>query len=130
LEDYSAFCRRILSLDESIRFVGVANEIGSIVSSAYRKDLQPLLTKEESELSVTQSVIRMGTRKTMEEKLGKTIYAFALYEKVKRATIPLHDGSILMVSFDVESSHEKIILDGIMPIVAALMNKGTLNKNE
>jgi hypothetical protein len=33
----------------------------------------------------------MGTRKVLEDKLGKTIYAFALYNKVKRATIPINN---------------------------------------
>jgi hypothetical protein len=62
----------------------------------------------------------MGTRQTLAEKIGKTIYAFALYEKVKRATIPINDNSdyILMVSFDKEAEHETIILNQILPLLA------------
>ena len=82
--------------------------------------MTPLLTKEESELSALPSIVRMGTRETLEEKIGKTIYAFALYEKVKRATIPIYDNSdyILMVSFDIEAKHEAIILNKILPLLA------------
>ncbi len=81
-------CSRVLALDSSIRFAGLANMFGKIVASEYRKGIMPLLTKEESELSVTQSILRMGTRSTLEAKLGRTIFAFAMYERVKRATIP------------------------------------------
>ena len=65
-----------------------------------------------------QSIIRMGTRKVLEEKVGKTIYAFALYEKVKRATMPLGDSGILMISFDIEANHEDIILNKVLPVIS------------
>lgn len=91
-----AFCREILCLDAGIRFAGVADRIGRLVAAEYRPDLKkkPLLTKEESELSAIQSILRMGTRATLEGKLGRVVYAFTQYEKVKRATIPLAGGSI------------------------------------
>ncbi len=92
---------------------------GKLVAAEYRKGIVPLLTKEESELSVTQSILRMGMRSTLEAKLGKTVFAFAIYEKVKRATIPVHDAGkhILMVSFDVGADHERIIMGKILPLL-------------
>jgi hypothetical protein len=111
-------CKQILQLDKTIRFVGIASIEGKLIAQEYREGLQSFLTKEESELSVMQSIIRMGTRKVLEEKVGKTIYAFALYEKVKRATMPLGDSSILMASFDIEANHEDIILNKILPLVS------------
>jgi hypothetical protein len=113
LVDYAALCSRILEADPYVRFAGIADRLGKLVASEYRKDVKPLLTKEESELSVTQSILGMGTRSTLEGKLGPTIFAFALYERVKRATIPMRDHSshYLMVSFDVEADHEGIILE-------------------
>jgi hypothetical protein len=70
------------------------------VSSKYRAGLAPLLTQEETLESVEHSISRMGTRRLMEAKLGKTIYSITLYEKVKRAVIPIgKDGDfVLMVS--------------------------------
>ena len=111
-------CKHILELDKTIRFVGIASIEGKLIAQEYRVGLESLLTKEESELSVMQSIIRMGTRKVLEDKVGKTIYAFALYEKVKRATIPLDDANILMVSFDIEANHESIILNKILPLIS------------
>lgn len=109
-------CSKILAADAGIRFAGVANSLGKIIASEYRKGLAPLLTQEETEKSILQSIVRMGTRQTLEEKLGKTVYAFALYEKVKRASMMLPGGNILMVSFDTNANHESIILNKILPL--------------
>jgi len=59
----------------------------------------------------------MKTREDYEQKLGKTIYTFALYDKVKRVSIALYEEnySLLMVSFDVAADHESIILHKILP---------------
>lgn len=111
-------CKQILQLDKTIRFVGIASIEGKLIAQEYREGVQPFLTKEESELSALQSIIRMGTRKMLEEKVGKTIYAMALYEKVKRVSMPLGDSNILMVSFDIEANHEDIILNKILPLVS------------
>lgn len=111
-------CSRLLELDRSIRFAGLADRSGKLVAAQYRKGLAPFLTREESELSAAQSVIRMSTRKALEKKLGKTVYAMALYEKVRRVSMALDDENLLlMISFDTEADHEKIILNSIIPLI-------------
>ncbi|NWG37248.1 MAG: hypothetical protein HXY31_06530 [Nitrososphaera sp.] len=106
-------------MDRGIRFVGVANREGKLIAHAYRKGIVPLLTPQETEVSVLQSFIRMGTRATLEQKIGETVYAFTMYRKVKRVTIPLRNSSkithIFMVSFDLDVDHEPIIINKIIP---------------
>nr|WP_294803871.1 hypothetical protein [uncultured Nitrososphaera sp.] len=116
---YDTLCNKVLEVDQYVRFAGVADRLGRLVASQYRRNVKPLLTKEESELSITQSILRMGTRSTLEDKLGQTVYAFALYERVKRATIPIRDpeSHYLMVSFDIEADHEGIILRKMLPLM-------------
>src|ERR671915_2562345 len=100
---FEEFCQLILGVDESIRFVGIATLNGAILAMKYRANLIPLLTQEETASSIKYSVWRMESRRILEEKLGKTLYVIATYEKIKRATIPVgHDGkSILIISFDI-----------------------------
>ena len=116
---FEEFCQLILSLDESIRFVGVATLSGAILAMKYRANLAPLLTQEETASSVKYSVWRMESRRVLEEKLGKTLYVVATYEKLKRATIPVgQDGqSVLIVSFDSESDAESIIRNKILATI-------------
>jgi hypothetical protein len=126
-------CNQILEIDKSIRFAGFANNMGTITAAQHRdvpvsgkkKKEHSLLTKNELELSAIESVLRMATRKDMMSKLGKPIYSFTLYEKVKRATILLENSNnsfpILMVSFDNNEAgtyQESTILNGILSLLS------------
>jgi hypothetical protein len=112
-------CDELLQLDGSIRLVGIANQMGRLLGSKFREGLKPLLNSEELENYAMKAALRMKTREDYESKLGKVTYTFALYEKVKRATIPLNDSrfSLLLISFDVHADHERIILDELLPRV-------------
>ena len=116
---FEEFCQLILSVDESIRFVGIATLTGAILAIKYRANLIPLLTQEETASSIKHSVWRMDSRRDLEEKLGKTLYVIATYEKLKRATIPVgQDGnSILIISFDSGCDAESIIRNKILTII-------------
>jgi hypothetical protein len=132
--NYKSVCLHVLELDDTIRFAGIASDTGNsggsndnataakILAAEYRQGLVPLLTTKESELSIMQTLIRMSIRRTLEERLGKTIYATAVYEKVKRATIAMYnEGSkpdaLLMVAFEKEADHDKIITKKILPFL-------------
>ena len=116
---FEEFCQLILGVDESIRFVGIATLNGAILAMKYRANLIPLLTQEETAASIKYSVWRMESRRMLEEKIGKTLYVVATYERLKRATIPVgQDGqSILIISFDMESDVDSIIRNKILTII-------------
>ena len=116
---FEEFCELILGVDESIRFVGIAALNGAILATKYRANLIPLLTQEETASSIKNSVWRMESRRMLEEKIGKTLYVVATYEKLKRATIPVgQDGqSILIISFDIESDVDSIIRNKILTVI-------------
>jgi hypothetical protein len=111
-------CRQILTEDSSIRFAGFSDKFGKQIAGEYRNGLIPLLTESQLDLSAIESIIRMNTRRELESRIGKPIYSFTLYEKIRRATILLDnkDYPILMVSFDLNADHESIILNKIIPI--------------
>jgi hypothetical protein len=110
---------KIIESDKAIRFVGISNKMGNQIISRYRGGLTPLLTPKEIEMYAMQTILRMNTRKDFELKLGKPLYSFTLYQKVKRVTIPLENKEypILMASFDVESDHDNIIVNKILPLI-------------
>ncbi len=112
-------CDNILAVDGSIRVAGIADKMGRVISYRVRKDVTQLLTLEEVKGSVIKSVLRMKTREDYESKLGRVIYTFTLYEKVKRASIPIQNDEyvLLIVSFERNADHERIILSGILPLI-------------
>jgi hypothetical protein len=117
--DLHSLCNRILESDSSIRFVGIPNKMGKQIVSSYRAGLVPLLTPWDIENLAMKSVLRMNTRKDFESKLGKPIYSFTKYQKIKRVTITMENEEypILMASFDIEADHENIIVNKILPII-------------
>ena len=135
------FCKDILAKDLSIRFAGVANQMGNLIEAEYREDLKPLMNIQETEHYTMQTVFRASTRETFENKIGKQRYAIAVYEKLIRATIPIITiGSrddknnkqekqqqqqkeqnsklfYLLVSFDLDSDVISIVEDKILPLI-------------
>ena len=114
-----SLCSRIIESDKAIRFVGISNKMGNQIISRYRTGLTPLLTPKEIEMYALQSVLRMNTRKDYESKLGKPIYSFTLYQKLKRVTVTLENKEypILLASFDIEADHDNIIVNKLLPMI-------------
>ena len=125
--NYSQVIDGILELDKVIICAAIAKLVdGKIIASKYREDGSMLsLTREESELSVIQSLIRMSMRRSLEYKLGRTIYSSTVYENVTRASMYVFNHErkeddedlILMVSFDKNADHERIINSMILPFL-------------
>jgi hypothetical protein len=125
-ENLNGLCKEILQLDKSIRFIGMANNLGSLVATAYRNDLTPLMDKQETSHYAIQAVLRATTREDFESKIGKLEYSIGKYERLLRATIPIrpfgkeYDESkfyYLLVSFDLNSNVIDVIENKIMPFI-------------
>lgn len=121
---FQDICDKVVSLDPSIRFAGIADEDGKLVATAERKALKPLLTPEERAQYAITAATRQYTRLRWEYLLGKIDYASSHYEKLIRATIPIADENsrlyyVMLLSFDVKSGDKVhgIIMKKIIPLV-------------
>ena len=131
-------CKGVIAKDSSIRFAGIANQMGKLVEADYREGLQPLMDRQETEHYTVQTVLRASTRETFENKIGKQRYAIAVYEKLIRATVPIvirdHQDDkdekqkkqqekqdfkwfYLLVSFDLSSDVISIVENKILPLI-------------
>jgi hypothetical protein len=116
-------CNKILSLDPSIRFIGIADEHGTLLATAERDGLVPLLNSEETIQYAITAATRQYTRIRWQAILGKIDYTCSHYDKLLRVTIPLTDRSnrlsfVLIFTFDVNTNNfHQIIMDRIIPIV-------------
>jgi hypothetical protein len=77
------------------------------------------MTKSETEQYAIEAATRTLTRETFESKVGKLRYAIGTYEKLVRATIPVHAGKdrdfYLLLSFDIGSDTTDIIEKKVLP---------------
>ncbi|MCI0562535.1 MAG: hypothetical protein MN733_28960 [Nitrososphaera sp.] len=116
--NYSELILRLFKLDKSVRFACVVNKLGYIVAHKYREGLQPLMTYDETRRNALLAAIRHSTRLDWEYKMGKTLYSITRYERVTRATIPMQDKYLLLISFDEEvNTVDSLIQKKIMPLV-------------
>jgi hypothetical protein len=60
-ENLNGLCKEILQLDHSIRFTGIANNLGSLVATAYRNGMTPLMDKQQTSHYAIQAVLRVAT---------------------------------------------------------------------
>ncbi|MGC2669618.1 MAG: hypothetical protein WA220_10580 [Candidatus Nitrosopolaris sp.] len=120
---FKQFCNDVMTLDPSIRFVGVADEHGLLLSMSERKDLKPLLNLEETQQYAITAATRQYTRIRWQNLLGKIDYTCSHYDKLLRATIPLTDKNnhlsfVIMFTFDVETANfHEIIMNKIIPLI-------------
>jgi hypothetical protein len=124
-EDLNGLCKDILQIDNSIRFIGIANNLGSLVATAYRNGLTPLMDKQETSHYAIQAVLRAATREDFESKIGRLEYSIGKYKRLIRTTIPItlfgkEDESkfyYLLLSFDLNFNVIDVIENKIMPFI-------------
>jgi hypothetical protein len=127
---FQEFCDKVVTLDSSIRFAGIADEDGHLVAATERKGLKPILNLEERAQYAITAATRQYTRLRWEYLLGKVNYAMSHYDKLIRATIPIADENsrlsyVLLLSFDVGTGAHvhNVIMEKIIPLVRENTNK-------
>jgi hypothetical protein len=88
-EDLNGLCKDILHIDNSIRFIGIANNLGSLVATVYRNGLTPLMDKQETSHYAIRAALRAATREDFESKIGSLEYSIGKYKRLIRATVPI-----------------------------------------
>lgn len=120
---FSQVCNEMLGLHKSIRFVGVANSLGTLLATGYREGLTPLMTKEETQHYAIQAVLRATIREDFVSKLGRLRHSIGTYDRLIRATIPIiktddHEAKFFfLVSFDVGTDAKDIIETELLPYI-------------
>lgn len=113
-----SFGEQLLNFQKSLRWVGVANRYGVLLSVEQRDNLKPFMTEEENEEYAANAVKRYTTRIKFQTKIGKLNYAFGRYEKISRVTIPINQYYYLLLTFDPEErNYDDLIMNKIVPLI-------------
>ncbi|HET6779783.1 MAG TPA: hypothetical protein VFH09_01325 [Nitrososphaera sp.] len=118
-EFLNSLCDGVLAKHRAIRWTGIVNRNGVILTQKTRQGVNLLLTEEENEEYAASAIARQKTRGKFEPKIGRMVYAFGRYELLHRATIPINENYYLLVTLDVEEKNfDSIIIDSILPAIA------------
>lgn len=118
-----SFSEQLLNLDNSLRWIGISNKYGVLINVEQRKDLEPLMSEEESEEYAAAAVSRYRTRVKFQTKIGKLNYAVGRYENVTRITIPISNDYFLLLTIDKEKNYDDMVKEKIIPFINRNRNK-------
>ncbi len=100
-------CKHVMSLDESMRFVGRIKD-KKVIAFARHPTKKPLLDTELGNLAHYVASVKAEMEEMFDGPLGKTNWMITAKEKVKLITLFLDDG-LLIFSIDVHGDHDQII---------------------
>jgi hypothetical protein len=118
------FSKKIVNLDPSVRWMGIANKFGVLLNAEHREGLEQLMTDEENEEYAALTVTRHKTRIKFQPKIGDLTYAVGKYEKVIRATIKINEDFFLLLTLDVDAKdYDSILVNKVIPLVKKRKNE-------
>jgi len=92
-----------MGVDSTIRYAAVQNSDGKKINGGFRENISPILSDDELKMMHYYASQRWQTRKNIEHKIGKTKYAMAEYEKLKRISFPIDDKYLLMLTTEINT---------------------------
>ena len=101
---------KIFQLNPLIRFVGIYNN--NELMYTYRKGITPYIHEENTKKSLDLAIKRWEERKELlSSEIGNQIYSVTMYETVKRIIMELKDGTLILITAELDIDHEKMILE-------------------
>ncbi len=124
---FQQLCNKIIDSDSRIRFVGIADKHGIIITTGQRKGIIPLLNDEETQQYAITASTRQYTRLRWQNTLGKLNYTCSLYEKILRITIPIINQNnrleyIMIFTLDpTTNDFDFVIMNKIKPLIDSFL---------
>lgn len=104
---------RILAIDDNVRFVAISDLDGNLVASKSKEGADLFLSPESTQDTLRHAASAWKSRIKHFDEIGRGLYTLAVYEKLRRVTMPLPGDKILLVTID-NAGGQKQILDALL----------------
>ena len=110
---YDEKCQKILA-EEEIRFAGIINEDGNLVSGGFKKEIDPLEADEARLKSFMEFVSKVSIRKEYDKTLGPINYLAARRDRAVLVSFPFPVSKFVLLisanpSVDIEKLATKVM---------------------
>jgi len=110
---YDEKCKQLLQENE-IRFAGIINDKGSLISGGFKKGITPLEGDETKLQSFMEYVSKISIRKEFDQSLGPINYLAARRDKAVLISFPFPVSKIILLisaepSVDIENIAKKVV---------------------
>jgi len=120
--DFAQLLERIMSSDPNIRHSIISDSEGSILATSHREGVRNYLSPEETAASLKRAAVAWKGRNELTPKIGKGLYAVAVFEKITRMTFPLGDENLIFVSLGSDETRTDLHEGGQKQIVEHVLN--------
>ena len=104
----SELCNGIFEINEKIRFVGIIDQMGKLITGNMKEGLRSLERDDGSIRLYLGYAINNVLRRDFDNVFGRVLYTFSERERIKLLTIPIDD-NLLLVSMDKSTDHVELI---------------------
>ena len=104
---------KILAIDENIRFAAISDLDGNLIASKSREGANLYLSPESTKDTLHHAASAWKSRMKHFDEIGRGLYTLAVYEKLRRVTMPISNDRILLVTID-NAGGQKQILDALL----------------
>lgn len=101
-------CSQILSIDKTIRFVGVLCKCGRLKAYHRKRGITSQLTVPETKMVHREALLKAKMNKVFDGKLGKTNWAVESRDNVKWITV-YYGKDLILLSVENSSDHNSIV---------------------
>jgi len=99
----------IMNTDSHIRYATICDMDGKEIQTSIRENVIPLLNDEETKETLHYAVNAWKTRSKFAPKIGKGKYVLAVYEKLRRLTMPMGEKYLLLITWGTDGGTADII---------------------
>ena len=99
----------IMNTDLHIRYATICDMDGNEIQTSIRENVTPLLNDEETKETLHYAVNAWKTRSKFAPKIGKGKYVLAVYEKLRRLTMPMGEKYLLLITWGTDGGTADII---------------------
>lgn len=106
---YDELCEQILALEPEVRFAGVANSKGELISGGKKKNIESMLSGEDVKMSIHYALQKRDLYTNLAYKIGSERSSITEFEKVTMIGIPINSNDIFLISTEPRADYLKII---------------------
>ena len=119
---FEKLIQRVMDSDENIRHCLVADADDSIITLSHREGVSNYLSEAETAVSMKRASEAWKGRKELAPKIGRGLYAVAVFEKITRITFPLGDTHLLFVSLGGDQLRQDFHQGGVKQVVEHVLH--------
>ena len=106
---YDDLCQQVFDLDSQVRFAGVANSKGELVSGGLKDNVEPMLVDDEMKMSIHYALQKRDLYTNLAYRIGFERSSITEYDKVTMISIPINSSDLFLISTEPRADYLKII---------------------